>query len=386
MRVERDTDQFAFRPDTSVPASTMRHAVEQSAGAIVITDLDGHIEYANPAFSRLTGYSLAEVAGRHTRMFASGLHSREFYADLWDTILSGRVWNGEVRNRKKDGILYWEALSISPVIEDHRLVHFVATKEDITARRLLVDTLEAAKREQEKISAMKDAFLATISHEIRTPLNIILGFSSLLEQRYGKNGAADDRPLFDGMQQAGDRLLRTMDLLVNISAIISGNYSPCFEEYDVVTGLESLVDQFTSAAREKCLDLEYRPLRHAINVRLDRYAFEQSMQHLIDNAIKFTHDGSVCVSVHDGVGAVCIDVLDTGEGMSADFLAHAFVPFSQEDSGITRRHEGLGVGLSLTKRYIEANHGTLSVESEKGRGTRFRVRFPVTSVSLPTLR
>lgn len=379
MRTERYTDQHAPRPVATVPASTLRHAVEQSSGAIVITDLDGNIEYANPAFSRLTGYALEEVVGQHTRMFASGTHPRAFYKDLWDTILSGREWNGEVLNRKKDGTLYWEALSISPVIENRQLVHFVATKEDSTERRLLVDALEAAKREQEKISAMKDAFLATISHEIRTPLNVILGFSSLLEQLYGQGMAADDRSYFEGMRQAGDRLLRTMDLLVNISAIISGNYAPCIEEYDVVTGLESLVDQFSQAAHEKRLALEYQPLRHAIHVRLDRYAFEQSMQHLIDNAIKFTRDGRVSVSVHDGPGAVCIEVVDTGEGMSEDFLSHAFVPFSQEDSGITRRHEGLGVGLSLTKRYIEANKGTLSVESEKGRGTRFRVHFPVIS-------
>ena len=223
MRVERDPANRASSPVASVPASTLRHAVEQSSGAIVITDLDGRIEYANPAFSRLTGYALPEVLGRHTRMFASGTHSRAFYADLWDTILSGREWNGEVLNRKKDGSLYWEALSISPVIENRQLVHFVATKEDITARRLLVDTLETAKREQEKISAMKDAFLATISHEIRTPLNVILGFSALLEERYAAVIDPNDRFYFDGMQQSGDRLLRTMHLLVNISAIISGN-------------------------------------------------------------------------------------------------------------------------------------------------------------------
>lgn len=361
----------------TIPLRTLLQAVEQSPGAIVITDLHGHIEYANPGFSRLTGYALEEVLGQHTRMFASGAHSREFYQQLWKTVLSGRNWKGEVRNRKKDGSLYWEALSISPVMENGNIVHLVATKEDITGQHLMLDEQQRARKEAEKVSAMKDAFLATISHEIRTPLNIIFGFTSLIEDRYLTVVDEEDHFFFDSMRQAGERLLRTMDLLVNISSIVSGNYCPIVEEYDVITGLESLVSQFSAAAHTKRLHLEYHPRVESLFVRLDRYAFEQSMQNLIDNAIKFTHDGGVFITMHAGPRTICVEVLDTGVGMSEEFLANMFIPFSQEESGFNRHHEGLGLGLSLTKRYIEANHGTISVRSEKGRGTQFNVCFPI---------
>lgn len=360
----------------TIPLGTLLEAVEQSPGAIVITDLRGNIEYANPGFSRLTGYELDEVLGRHTRIFASGEHSREFYRELWETVLAGRNWKGEVRNRKKDGSLYWEAMSISPVMQEGEIVHFVATKEDMSVQHLMFEEQQRAREKAEKASAMKDAFLATISHEIRTPLNIIFGFTSLIEDRYFGMVDAEDHFFFDSMRQAGQRLLRTMDLLVNISSIVSGNYRPIMEEYDVIAGLEDLVGQFAAAAHAKRLHLEYHPTIESLFVRLDRYAFEQSMQNLIDNAIKFTHDGGVFITLHSGPRNICIEVLDTGVGMSEEFLSNMFIPFSQEESGFNRHHEGLGLGLSLTKRYIEANHGSISVQSEKGRGTRFNVCFP----------
>lgn len=133
-------------------------AVEQSANAIVITDTDGHIEYANPRFVEVSGYSLAEVIGKTPRILRSGAHDRKFYENLWHTIRAGRVWRGELHNRRKDGTLYWEDSTIAPVFDlSHRLVNFIAVKEDITVRKLL----EEAERNQRHLAeALRDTSAA----------------------------------------------------------------------------------------------------------------------------------------------------------------------------------------------------------------------------------
>lgn len=174
-----------------------------------------------------------------------------------------------------------------------------------------------------------------------------------------------------------EELLRTLDLMVNVSCAASGNYKGVFEEYDIIEGLERLVHQFAPAAHERHLCLEFRPSENTALVRIDRYAFEQSMQNLLDNAIRFTHDGGVFVTVRRREHSVCIEVLDTGEGMSQEFLSRIFEPFNQEDIGLSRQYDGVGLGLALTKRYIELCHGSIAVQSQKGKGTRFTVCLPL---------
>lgn len=352
------------------------HAVHSSVAAIVVTDINGVIEYSNPAFGQLTGYEPEQLHGRHTRVLSSGMQDRAFYGALWSTIRAGKLWSGELRNRRKDGTLFWASLSISPVVLGGKVVKFIATAVDITAQKHMQEELRAAEERAKKAMALKDAFLATISHEIRTPMNVILGFSDLLEQQYGQLIEAPDHFYFQSIREASQRLIRTLDLMVNVSSAVSGNYVPVFEEYDVVDGMEGLVQQFAPAAHEKRLFLEFRPSERSARVRLDRYAFEQSMQNLLDNAIRFTHDGGVFVTMRRRKFTVCIDIHDTGEGMSQEFLSRIFEPFNQEDSGLGRRYEGLGLGLSLTRRYIELCHGNITVTSEKRRGTHFTVCLP----------
>ncbi|MBR9974132.1 MAG: PAS domain S-box protein [Bacteroidetes bacterium] len=363
--------------ERSEQQTILEHAVHSSVGAFVLTDLSGVIEYANDAFSRLTGYSSEEVLGKHTRMFSSGMQDREFYTELWCTILSGATWSGELRNRKKDGTLYWEAMTVSPVVIEGRVVKFIATKMDITKQKTIQQELLEARENANRASALKDAFLGTISHEIRTPMNVILGFADLLEQQYSAVIDPHDKFYFSSIREASQRLLRTLDLMVNVSSAVSGNYQCVFEEHDITEVVERMVHQFTPAAHDKRLFLEFRPTENIVLARIDRYAFEQSLQNLLDNAIRFTHDGGVFVTVQRREHSLCIEIFDTGEGMSQEFLSRVFEPFNQEDIGLSRRYEGVGLGLSLTKRYIELCHGSITVQSEKGKGTRFTVHLPL---------
>jgi len=150
--------------------SILSRAVEQNPALIIITDKNGIIEYVNPKFTETTGYTAQESIGKTLRILKSGHQSPEFYRNLWQTILSGNEWRGEMLNKKKNGDLYWEDGSISPLLNDSGLItHLISIKEDVTEKRKMLVDLIQAKEKAEAGDKLKSAFISNISHEIRTP-------------------------------------------------------------------------------------------------------------------------------------------------------------------------------------------------------------------------
>ena len=159
-------------------------AIEQAAEAVVVTDATGKIQYVNPAFSTMTGYSREEALGKNPRILKSGKQDAAFYTSMWATILAGQVWRGEMINRRKDGSLYTEKMSITPVRnEQGKMTHIVAMKEDITARKLLEDQF----RQAQKMEAV-GRLAAGVAHDFNNLLTIIIGYSDVMLDRF----AADD--------------------------------------------------------------------------------------------------------------------------------------------------------------------------------------------------
>jgi two-component system, sensor histidine kinase and response regulator len=355
-------------------------AVEHSPASISVTDVNGIIEYANPSLLSMTGYALDELLGAHVRVFRSGEQDEDFYTDLWKTILAGHVWQGTLRNRRKNGELYWESLFIAPV-SDHSgaIVNFVAVKEDITGRIETERSLVAARKDAEAASKLKDHFIAMISHEIRTPLNVIFGYAGLLREVYSDRIEALDHYMFDAIEDAGQRLTRTVDLLLAASSLDTGAYQPVIEDCNPVTVLDNVIRQYAHMARQKGLKLcsEYGEMNKQLHI--DRFGLEQAVQNLVDNALKFTEQGSVTVAAYLTDSDCCIDVRDTGPGMAPEFLQRAFNLFTQETEGYSRPYEGLGLGLTLVRKYVEICGGSISVHSEPGKGSVFSMCFPLSS-------
>ena len=199
----------------------LSRAVEQSPNSVIITDINGIMEYANSATSKLTGYTMEEIIGQNPRIFSSGEKTREEYTFLWNTILSGREWFGEFHNKKKNGELYWESASIAPLFsENGEITNFLGIKTDITESKKLTLELIKSKEHAEESDRLKSAFLANMSHEIRTPMNGILGFAELLKEP-GLTGE-EQQEYIRIIQKSGARMLNIINEIVDISKIEAG--------------------------------------------------------------------------------------------------------------------------------------------------------------------
>ncbi|MBK6344726.1 MAG: PAS domain S-box protein [Bacteroidales bacterium] len=216
-----ELSSYIARKEAEQDTLKLSKAIEQNPVSIVITNKEGFIEYVNPKFSEITGYSGKEAIGQKPSILKSGAHSDEFYRELWQTITSGKDWQGEMQNRKRDGSFYWENVIISPILnESGKITNFVAVKEDITEKKNIIEELKIAKEKAEESDRLKTAFLQNISHEIRTPLNGILGFSELLIQEWT---SPEERIEYnEAIQISGKRLIEIVSNVLDISIIETG--------------------------------------------------------------------------------------------------------------------------------------------------------------------
>ncbi|HEY7751141.1 MAG TPA: HAMP domain-containing sensor histidine kinase, partial [Ignavibacteriaceae bacterium] len=235
----------------------------------------------------------------------------------------------------------------------------------------LINALEKA----EESNRLKSAFLAQMSHEIRTPLNVILTSVPILADEIGEKDN-DTQTIINSVGSAGKRLQRTIDMILNLSAVQSGNYKPDFEVINIENELRKLVGEVRSLSDEKGLELIFTSSVKDPYVYADIYTVNQIFQNLIGNSIKYTHRGFIKVMIEDTINdSLVIHVQDTGIGMSKEFMDKIFSPFSQEDIGQKRQYEGNGLGLALVKKYVEINNANIGVQSRKKKGSVFSVVF-----------
>lgn len=385
-------DNISFALDNFAREKEKRHAeqnleilltaVEQSANTIVLTDVDGLIEYANPAFEKSSGYSVSEVIGGNPRVVKSGLQDREFYADLWSTITAGRIWRGELQNRRKDGTIYWESATISPVFnEAQEIGHYIAVKEDITDRKALECRLQDALEKAEAASGAKSEFLAVVSHELRTPLNGVLGFAELLAE---SPLTPEQSEFVATIRESGEHLLSLISDILDFSSIEKGRLH--LNPSTISTGefLETCCQSVRKTADDKGLAFHCHTAPGVpASFTADARRLRQILLNLLGNAVKFTQAGSITLSVatlESRSGTFLeFSVADTGIGMSDETMTKLFKPFTQGDSSLHRTYEGTGLGLAISQRLASAMGGHISVESAPEKGSKFTLRMPLDS-------
>ena len=359
----------------------LQRGIEQSAHSVVITDRTGTIEYVNPAFTRVTGYTAEEAIGQNPRILKSGKHPRSFYQQLWNTIQRGEVWYGEFVNRRKDGSLYWERASIAPVKDDTgRITHFVAVKEDITQQKEMEAELQRARDEALQANKLKTQLLGNVSHDMRTPLGGILGYSEmLLEGALGELTKEQRKAILHILQSTQQLIDFTNDLL-NQAELESGRLRlhitkfPPRELFKTISATQSIAE-----AKGVQVHLEIDP-NLPETVYGDPYWLRQILANLLGNAVKFTEKGHIWVrllGLEDERWA--IEVEDTGVGIPPEAQKHIFEPFRQVDGSPSRRYKGSGLGLSIVQQLVELMHGEIRLESEPGKGSKFTVILPCQS-------
>jgi PAS domain S-box-containing protein len=282
----------------------------------------------------------------------------------------------EKRMVRKDGEVIYVIVEAAIVMtKEGKPSHIIEQVIDITERKRVEKELIFSKEKAEESDRLKSAFLAQMSHEIRTPLNVILTAMSIIQDDF-KDTDEDTKVILDSVSSAGQRLQRTIDLILNISAVQSGSYSPERKKFDLDKELMILVEEFRTFESEKDIRVSYINKSKNSSIVADHYSVTQIFQNLIGNAIKYTPKGNIDVILDDWTGdKLRVIVKDTGIGISKDYIANLFSPFSQEDVGHKREFEGNGLGLALVKKYVEMNNAEILVESEKDKGSTFTVIF-----------
>ncbi|RMF06607.1 MAG: sensor histidine kinase [Candidatus Neomarinimicrobiota bacterium] len=258
-------------------------------------------------------------------------------------------------------------------IQDLGVVHFYAT--DITRLKRIEEDLLEAKLKAEQSEKVKSLFLANMSHEIRTPLNSIIGFSELIENLTKDYLDEEQQFFFRAIRQNGERLMRTVHEILDISQIESGTFQLKVEELDLVSKVREVADTYRKAAEEKGLTFTLTCSLDEAPLYADPYCIYQALSNLVDNAVKFTPEGEVAVRLEPDGEEYRLEITDTGVGMSSEYLQNLYSIFSQESVGYTKKFQGVGLGLAITKRYLDLNRVRFRVRSEQGKGTVFTVWF-----------
>ncbi len=368
----------------------LSRAVEQSPITVVITDTNGNIEYVNPKFSQITGYSYEEAIGQNPRILRSGQTPPEEYKRLWDTITSGGEWVGEFDNKKKNGEIYVESASITPISDlNGNITHFLAVKEDITDRKKAEEKLATfaeelewnnlllakAKEEAEEATNLKDRFLSLLAHDLKNPLSSIIGFLELIYEDEAHPVPASQKQMFEILINSAKNMNRMIEETLESSRLRSGQIelNPVF--IDIHSLCQSVLDQLLHLAGEKGVEL-CNEVPKGSRIYADLTLFPRVIQNLVSNAVKFCRKGgSVKIFVPQEVKST-IAIKDTGVGISEENLPDLFKSDVKTSTHGTAGEKGTGLGLPFAYDIMQAHGGQLTVESEVGEGSVFYAEFP----------
>lgn len=358
----------------------LSRAVEASSSSIVITDTTGKIQYVNPKFTQVTGYTLTEVIGQNPRILKTDQTPTDVHDQLWKTITSGQEWRGEFCNQKKNGERYWELASISPIIDPAgHITHYVAVKEDITKRKQMEEDLALARDQALEASRYKSELLAKVSHELRTPLGAILGYTEFLHGEMFGALTPKQKHFTTQILNSASYLRGLISDLLDQSQIERGLIRIQLAPFDLREMVEQLNVSLKALAEAKGLNL-ITDVAAELPATLsgDQKRLRQILTNLANNAIKFTETGSVTVRIQpSGSTHWAMQVIDTGPGISPEVQARVFDSFWQVDSSLTGKQKGYGLGLSIVKQLTKLMGGQITLDSAIGQGSTFTVVFPL---------
>jgi PAS domain S-box-containing protein len=374
------------RKQAEAEVQRLTMAIEQTGEVIMVTDPEGAIQYVNPAFEAVTGYTRREVLGKNPRLLKSGKQDEAFYRNLWETIKSGRMWQGRIINKRKDGDLYTEDTTISPVKDRQgRIVSFVAVKRDITEHLRISEEKDRLQEELYQSQKMESIgrLAGGVAHDFNNMLNVILGYGDIILQKLHP-----DDPLRGDVEEMLKAGRRSADLTRQLLAFSRKQIlqPKVLDLNEVVANIEKMLRRLIG----EDIALELSLSKDLPNVKVDPGKVEQAIVNLAVNArdampmggrllietSEIELDEAYAESHHGAVPGkyAVLSVSDTGCGMEKEVVARIFDPF------FTTKEKGKGTGLGLATVYgiIKQSGGDIQVFSEPGKGTTFKLYLPAT--------
>ncbi|HIP21173.1 MAG TPA: response regulator [Sulfurimonas sp.] len=348
---------------------------------VAVTDVGGNITYVNSKFEEISGYSKEELIGKNHRILNSKEKQKSYWKSMYETISSGLVWRDEIKNINKQGEEYWVDTSIVPFMNsDGEIVSYVSVRTDITEqKRDELALIEAKKIADESVKA-KSEFFASMSHEIRTPMNGIIGMLGLLLKTKLSESQHHQAYLAQTSAQA---LLNLINDILDFSKFEADKLELEQKAFNIHDDFGDFAESIAFKAQEKGVHviLDMKDV-HQKTILGDAYRIRQVLNNIVSNAIKFTHEGYVLITVsllelNEEEGRLSISVKDTGIGIASDKIAKLFDSFSQVDSSTTRKYGGTGLGLAIVKKLVAIMDGNIDVSSQEGVGSIFSVEIAV---------
>jgi PAS domain S-box-containing protein len=365
--------------DSLKEVADVKFALDQST-IVAITDQRGIINYVNDEFCRISKYSREELLGQDHRIINSGYHSKEFIRNLWTTIASGKVWKGELRNRAKDGSIYWVDTTIVPFLDaEEKPYQYVAIRHDITQLKLAEEQIRLQTIELQRAAQLSfiGELAAGLAHEIKNPLAGIQGAVDILIRRRDANDP--EREALEGVRHQVQRIDTTVRALLERARprnlkLMRASLT------DLMQATVELARAQTAARTGDQLQIEFIPPAEDIFTAVDSAQIEDAVLNLMINAMDAIDDaGKVTLRLYrvapddqEAAEVAVIEVSDNGRGIDPKDLTNIFSPFFTTSTG------GTGLGLPAVRRIARVHGGSVDVKSVVGEGSTFTIRLPVT--------
>ena len=352
----------------------LENIMDSSLDLLMTLTSDGALSFANKRLEDALGYKFDDVKGKYYyNFFPKNLHT--LLKQKWDEVKqsNGVVYDAKVI--KADGNIIDCLVSISRL---QGLNEYLAIIKDITERKQAEEAILQAKEKAEEANRLKTNILANMGHELRTPMIGILGFSKILVDI---NDMKELREVGDLIYQSSKRLMSTLNQILDISKIESGDFMPLFVEIDLIEVASYSLNNYQKIAAENNLDLTLESEYNVLSIISDLSAVQCILNNLLDNAIKFTSRGKITLRIgsekNEKKELAIIEVKDTGIGIPQDNINTIFEAFRQGSEGLSRSYEGTGLGLTLVKKYIDILSGEIDVKSKLNEGSTFTVKIPI---------
>jgi PAS domain S-box-containing protein len=372
--------------------SDYKHALDESA-IVAITDQKGIIKHVNDNFCKISKYSREELLGQDHRIINSAYHSKEFIRNLWVTIANGKIWRGELRNKAKDGTIYWVDTTIVPFLnEQGKPYQYLAIRSDITQRKLAEEqllkinedlenkvrerTLELtyALEKEKELNEMKSRFVSIASHEFRTPLSAILSSTSLVDHYISPDQEEKRKKHIDRIKSSVRNLTSILDDFLSLEKLEQGKVEAHSSEFNLKEFIDDVIDEMDGMVKRKHQKVNFN-YDGDEEVYQDKKILRNVLLNLLSNAVKYSSEGKeIHVTTEVKNGTALLSVRDNGIGIPADAQKNLFDKFFRAKNATNI--QGTGLGLNIVRRYVELLDGDISFDSQENIGTTFTVKFP----------